>query len=154
MYEKIIVPLDGSKLAESVLPHVEEIATKCGGEVTLITVTERIQGFAITEDRSQPLGVRLAPQAAGKQEKAGQKYLTRVAEGLKTKGVKVKTEVLLGNPAEEIIINAKTEGGDLIIIASHGRSGLSRWTHGSVADKVLKATHVPVLMVRALNPAP
>jgi len=154
MYKKIIVPLDGSKLAESVLPHVEETAAKFGGEVILVTVTERVLGYMPMENYSQPAEQQLVPQAVGKMEKQGQKYLDKIAKRLEAKGVKVQTEVLLGNPAEEIILYVKNEGCDLVIMASHGRSGPSRWTHGSVAEKVFRASHVPVLMVRALNSAP
>jgi nucleotide-binding universal stress UspA family protein len=82
-------------------------------------------------------------------EKQAQRYLNRVAKGLEAKGIKTETLVLLGNPAEEITLNAKHYGADLIIMASHGRSGISRWTHGSVADKVFRASSAPVLMVRA-----
>jgi nucleotide-binding universal stress UspA family protein len=68
---------------------------------------------------------------------------------LKAEGVKVQTEVLLGNPAEEITLFAKHRGVDLIVMSSHGRSGPSRWAYGSVADKVSRASSVPILMVRA-----
>ena len=150
MYQKILVPLDGSKLAECVIPHVEEIATRCGvKEVVLISVTESVQGYRVSEDYSQETEERLVPEAVGKQQRQAQNYLNRVAKGLDAKGVKVQTEVLLGSPAEEISLYAEYRGCDLIIMASHGRSGLSRWTHGSVADKVFRAICVPVLMVRA-----
>ena len=155
MYEKILVPLDGSKLAECVIPHVEEIATRCGAnEVVLISVTEPVQGYRVFEDHSQETAERLVPEAVGKQQRQAQNYLNRVAKGLDAKGVKVQTEVLLGSPAEEISLYAEHRGCDLIIIASHGRSGLSRWTHGSVADKVFRAICVPVLMVRAPGSVP
>jgi len=150
MYNKILVPLDGSKLAECVLPHVERIATGCGTEqVILVSVTERITGYRVMDDSSQPLGERLVPEAVGKQEKQAQRYLGKIAKALEAKGIKVLTEVLLGKPAEEITLYAANQGFDLIIMASHGRSGLSRWTHGSVADKVFRASHAPVLMVKA-----
>lgn len=150
MYNKILVPLDGSKLAECVLPHVERIATSCGTEqVILVSVTERITGYRVIDDPSQPLEGRLVPEAVGKQEKQAQKYLGKIAKALEAKGIKVLTEVLLGKPAEEIILYAANRECDLIIMASHGRSGLSRWTHGSVADKVFRASHAPILMVKA-----
>ena len=155
MYKKIMVPLDGSKLAECVLPHVEEIAAHCGTEeVILVTVTERIQGYRPMDDPSKPLGYQLIPQGVGKKERQGQRYLDRIAKRLETKGVKVETTVLIGNPAEEIAIYAGEFGCDLIIMASHGRSGISRWAHGSVADKVFRASPVPVLMVRAPGSTP
>jgi len=150
MYKKILVPLDGSKLAECALPHVEELAKGCGTEkVILVSVTERVQGYRAFEDPSQPLGQQLAPEAVGKEEKQAQRYLGRIAKAMEAKGIKVDTEVLLGDPAEEIVIYAKHPGCDIIVMSSHGRSGLSRWTHGSVADRVFRGSPVPVLMVRA-----
>ena len=150
MYKKILVPLDGSKLAESVLPHVESLATcSPGAEVMLVSVTERVTGFRVVDDYSEPSGERLAPEAVGKQERAARKYLGRIAKDLEAKGIKVLTEVLLGKPAEEITLFATNEGCDLIVMASHGRSGPSRWAHGSVAEKVFRANCAPLLLVRA-----
>jgi len=150
MYKKILVPLDGSKLAECALPHAEELAKGCGTEkVILVSVTERVQGYRAFEEPSQPLGQQLVPEAFGKLEKQAQKYLGRIAKAMEAKGIKVSTEVLLGDPAEEIIIYAKHPGCDVIVISSHGRSGISRWTHGSVADRVFRGSPVPVLMVKA-----
>ena len=150
MYKKILVPLDGSKLAECVLPHVEAIAKGTNvEEVILVSATERVLGYRPITDYAEPMKDELVPEAVGKMEKQAQKYLDRIAKGLEAKGIKVETLVLLGNPAEEITINAKHYGADLIIMASHGRSGISKWTHGSVADKVFRASSIPVLMVRA-----
>jgi nucleotide-binding universal stress UspA family protein len=150
MYKKILVPLDGSKLAECALPSVEELAKGCGTEeVILVSVTERVQGYRPVEDPSQPLGQRLVPEAAGKKERQAQRYLERIAKAIDAKGIKIRTAALLGNPAEEIAIYAKHPGCDIIVMSSHGRSGPSRWAHGSVADRVLRSSCVPVLMVRA-----
>jgi nucleotide-binding universal stress UspA family protein len=150
MYRRILVPLDGSKLAECALPYAEELAKCCDTEkVVLVSVTERRHGYRVLEDPSQPLGQRLVPQAYGKLEKQAQRYLDRIAKAMEAKGIKVDTEVLLGNPADEIVIYAKDPGCDLIVMASHGRSGPSRWAYGSVADKVFRGSPVPVLMVRA-----
>lgn len=152
MYDKILVPLDGSERAECVLPHVEALATECGAkEVLLVSVTERVRGFAMLDDSSQPLGQRLVPEAVGKEEEQAQKYLDKIAKMLEAKGVKVRTEVLIGKPAEEIIIYANKTKCGLIVMASHGRSGISRWAHGSVADQVFRAADVPILMIRAQN---
>jgi nucleotide-binding universal stress UspA family protein len=150
MYKKILVPLDGSKLAECALPHAEEVAKGCGTEkVILVSVTERAQGYRAVEDPSQPLGTQLVPEAVGKEEKQARSYLSRIAEAMEAKGIKVDTEVLLGDPAEEIVIYAKHPGCDIIIMSSHGRSGIHRWTHGSIADRVFRGSPVPVLMVKA-----
>jgi nucleotide-binding universal stress UspA family protein len=155
MYKKILVPLDGSKLAECALPHVEELAKGCGTEeVILVSVTERVKGYRELEDPLQPLGRRLIPEAFGKKEKQAQRYLDRIAKAMEAKGIKVSTEVLLWKPAEAIIGYAKQSKCDLIVMASHGHSGLTRWAFGSVADKVLRASGVPVLVVRAPGSSP
>jgi nucleotide-binding universal stress UspA family protein len=150
MIKNVVVPLDGSKLAESALQYVEELATRMGVEkVTLLSVTERVQGYRALDDLSSPTEMRLAPEAVGKMEEQASKYLKRIAVGLGSKGIKVETEVLLGEPAHEIAFYTSTPGADLIVMASHGRSGPSRWAHGSVAEKVLKAVCIPVMVVRA-----
>lgn len=164
MYKKVLVPLDGSKLAECALPHAEELAKGCKTEeVILVSVTERVQGYRAVEGStepvvlsgggwmgsSQPLGQRLVPEAFGKKEKQAQRYLDRIAKKMAAKGIKVSTDVLLWKPAEAIVGYAKQYGCDLIVMASHGRSGPSRWAHGSVADKVLRSSGIPVLLIRA-----
>ena len=170
MYNKILVPLDGSQLAECVLPYVEDIAQGCDTEeVTLLSVTEKVKVTRSVRDPGAPLGWRLLdetlpgavpdpgmplgqPQwtgAVGKMYSQAQKYLDKKATQLQEKGVKVKTVVLLGDPAEEIASYSENNDIDLIVMASHGRSGVSRWAHGSVADKVFRTNCVPILMVRA-----
>jgi nucleotide-binding universal stress UspA family protein len=157
MYSKIIIPLDGSKLAECILPHVEAITKGCGTEeVILITVTELITASSGVTKLAQPPEMMLAlqpvlkvPIAVGKKQQQGQRYLSRVARHLQKKGIPVRTEVLLGKPAEEIVNFAENNGADLIMMASHGRSGPSRWAFGSVADKVFRSSCIPILMVRA-----
>ncbi len=150
MLQRILVPLDGSKLAECALPYAEEIAKGCSAEeVILVSVTEPIQGYRPFHDPSQPLEQRLIPETVGKKDKQAQNYLGRMAKTLAAKGVKVQTEVLVGNPAEEIAFFAQNRKVDLIVMSSHGRSGPSRWAYGSVADKVFRASCVPILMVRA-----
>ena len=164
MYKRILVPLDGSKLAECALPHVEELVKGCDSEeVILVSVTERVQGYRAVEGSSeptvgsgggwmgssQPLRQQLVPEAFGKKEKQAQRYLDRIAKEMSAKGIHVSTEVLLWKPAEAIVGYAKQLRCDLIVMASHGRSGPSRWAHGSVADKVLRGSCIPVLMIKA-----
>jgi nucleotide-binding universal stress UspA family protein len=151
MYKKILVPLDGSELAECALPHAFEIAKAFAVEIILVSVTERVEGFRAIEDRSEPREERLAPEAAGKLEKQAQRYLDRIAKRLEADGVKVESDVQFGNPAEGIIASAITNKCDIVIMASHGRSGVSRWSHGSVAEKVFRAIRIPVLMIKAIQ---
>lgn len=173
MYGKILLPLDGSKLAECALDHVRAIASGCGAqEVILLGVTQRIAGRAHTEELGPPipthvglwdLGADLtgrvltpppstrdqAPVSVGRHEEQAKEYLERTAKGLEANGLDVRTVVLAGNPAEQILRAAESAKVDLIIMASHGRSGPSRWAFGSVSDKVLRSSAIPVLMVRA-----
>lgn len=156
MFQKIVVPLDGSKLAECVLPHVEEIARGCNTkEVVLVTVTERIVGIVRATRFAQPVGllphetVPVVSVTIGKKQNQGQRYLNRIAKRLQKERIEVRTEVLLGKAAEEIASFAEHDGADLIIMASHGRSGPSRWAYGSVTDKVFRAGCVPILVIRA-----
>jgi len=163
MYRRILVPLDGSKLAECALPHAEALAKGCDTEeIILVSVTERVQGYEAVEGSAEPFVLsgggwgsaiqpppqRLVPEAFGKKEKQAQRYLDRIANELEAKGVKVHTEVLFWPPAEAIASYAENNGVDIIVMSSHGRSGISRWTHGSVADRVFRGSRVPVLMVR------
>jgi nucleotide-binding universal stress UspA family protein len=168
MYRRILVPLDGSKLAECALPHAEALAKGCDTEeIILVSVTERVQGYRAAEGSTEPVVLsgggwvgsiqpplqRLVPEAFGKKEEQAQMYLDRIAKELESKGIRARIEVLLGNPAEEIINFVERGDTDVIVMSSHGRSGLSRWTHGSVADKVFRHSPVPVLMVRAPVPS-
>jgi nucleotide-binding universal stress UspA family protein len=163
MYRKILVPLDGSELAECAVPHVEVLAKCDTEEVILVSVTELVQEYRVLEgvgepipaptggwvQPSHPLGQRLVPEAFGKKEKQAQRYLERIAKTMAAKGINVSTEVLLWKPAEAIVGYAKQYECDLIVMASHGRSGPSRWAYGSVADKVLRSSCIPVLIIRA-----
>jgi nucleotide-binding universal stress UspA family protein len=78
-----------------------------------------------------------------------QRYLGRIASRLETKGDRVRTEILSWPPAESIASYAEHNGVDIIVMSSHGRSGPGRWAHGSVADRILRASRVPVLIIRA-----
>jgi nucleotide-binding universal stress UspA family protein len=153
MYRKIIAPLDGSKLAECALPHLEELAKALKPEeIVLISVTERIAGRTRAPEMGElarASSVAPVPVEVGKLQRQAERYLERIARRMESKGIKARTEVLLGSPAEEIVHYAEENAVDLIVMASHGRSGPSRWAFGSVADKVFRASCVPVLMIRA-----
>jgi nucleotide-binding universal stress UspA family protein len=182
MYSKILVPLDGSKLAECVLDHVDTIASGCGTqEVILVSVTEGIKvkqnvrksdgearGFRILQDNGMggsgqvgvtsgdtligelPLEGASWTRVIGKQFNEADKYLDKIQRRLIKKGINARTEVLTSNNVSEAIVDyAEKAGADLILMASHGRTGISRWASGSVADKVFRGTCIPILMVRA-----
>ena len=155
MYQKILVPLDGSELAESVLSHVESLVEAGAKEVVLTTVTERIEAhgynvrIAPTNQTLPPaVPVVRMPVAVGKMQRQGQRYLDKIAKRLTKKGANVRTSVLLGHPAHEITSLAEEEDVDLIVMSSRGRSGHSRWALGSISDKMLRASHVSMLLVK------
>jgi len=147
MYKKIFVPLDGSDLAEKVLPHAIALAKGSGAEVTLATVVELSLGAA---------GAKLDafPQAAAEQKMAlrGEAvvYLQKVQRDLKGQGVAAEVVVLEGDVASQIITYAEQKGFDLIAMATHGRSGIDRFLMGSIAEKVVRSTLKPVLLIRAI----
>ena len=165
MYKKILVPLDGSELAECVLPHVAAIAGGCG--VTSVTFLRVIEPYYLHAAMYAATGYGISlglreediEKIDAENRSAAEKYLSEVVSRAKYKGAQVQGEVFMGKAAEGIVDYAAKNGCDLIIIATHGRSGLSRWVWGSVADRVLRSANVPVLMVRALahageEPAP
>ena len=145
MYQKIMVPLDGSELAECVLPHVESITTGCGVKnVIFVRVVEPIHlppGTTLSEKQLQEL--------ESEHKTAAENYLQQLVNRGKYEGVNLQTEVIYGAVAESLAEYAEKNNIDLLIIATHGRSGFSRWVWGSVADRILRSACVPVLMVRA-----
>jgi nucleotide-binding universal stress UspA family protein len=145
MYQRILIPLDGSELAECALPHAKEIAKGCNiGEVVLLEVVEPPSSFtggSIDFITFQNASHRAIVEAA-------EGYVAKVQSQLSSEGLNVRSEVLIGKAAETIMEFAEKNAVDIIAIATHGRSGISRWRFGSVANKLLQASHVPILIIR------
>ena len=141
---RILVPLDGSALAEQVLPSATSVAQALDAQMILFRVPIVYASGSLMGEWYLPLeGVfETANQDA-------QAYLNRVASHLKEQGVNVSTAMRMGSVAESIIEYAEANQIDLIAMCTHGRTGLARWTLGSVADRVLRASNVPILLVRA-----
>ncbi len=152
MYKKIMVPLDGSPLAECVLPHVESIAKGCGpAKVILARVVEPFQfplgdeGYAFTTEEME----KIEKDWDERKKAQAEEYLKGIKKRFKGGKGQVQTAVLDGRPAEALAAHAEKQKVDLIAMATHGESGISRWVWGSVADRILRSSCVPVLMVRA-----
>jgi nucleotide-binding universal stress UspA family protein len=156
MYKKILVPLDGSELAECVLPHLESIVKGCNvPDVILIRVVEPVHlpsgtltdgGYIYKEAEAK----KAREQEDLHNEAVARDYLVQLKERLNIGGAAtVRAEVIKGKAAESLADYVDGNGIDLVIIATHGRSGVSRWVMGSVADRMLRSVCVPVLMVRA-----
>jgi len=147
MYQKILAPLDGSKLAECVLSHVEALAGGC--RVKEVVFAQVVVPFRMPIASDYALAPEEVARIDAQTMAEADRYLNQVQGKVKLNGTGVQTKVLRGIPAEALGDYAVKSGVDLIVIATHGRSGVSRWVWGSVADRILRSACVPVLMVRA-----
>jgi len=135
-FSKILVPLDGSILAEAALWKAMEIAD--GGTISLLRAAEAPTLPGVDSPKAQVAAFRKA-----------QEYLRRVVKRLNSKGIsKVEANVWYGPPTAAIVESAHTQKVDLIVMSTHGRSGLGRLVLGSVTESVLRGTTVPILIVR------
>jgi nucleotide-binding universal stress UspA family protein len=143
VFQRILVPLDGSRLAEAILPDVLELAAQQRAEVVLLRVAlaHALPGVELTEAQ-----VHAVEEA--------ERYLADVEHGLADRGIRVSSAVRYGRAAEEILDHARTSDIDLIAMSTHGRNGIERVLLGSVAERVLREAPVPVFLRRAAGPAP
>jgi nucleotide-binding universal stress UspA family protein len=143
MYKKILVTLDGSELAKTALDQAEKLAKNFDAKIILFQVVPFMPIYGSPE-LVTPLIVD------EKQKEAAEKYLANLAEELKKRGLRVTAMVRTGQQvAVEILDFAKEAGVDLIVMCTHGRSGISRWVLGSVALKVLTRAETPILLIRS-----
>lgn len=140
MIDRILVPLDGSSLAECVLPHTLAVAQALDAKVILFR--------AVVRD-ARPVSRGIDPLEWHMRKSETDSYLSAVATRLREAGLEVQAELEEGQAAERIINYARDNGVGLIIISSHGRSGLSRWNISGVVQKVVLHTYAPVMIVRA-----
>ncbi len=142
MYKKILVPLDGSELSESILKHVATITTGCKVPKVIL--------MRVRKSLNKDVRIALDPETALELDQAyhdeAVNYLKSIAKALEQKDTSVKIEVLEGDPAKEIIKYSKDNDVDLIIMSTHGRSGVSSIVFGSVTDKVIRQVEAPVLI--------
>jgi nucleotide-binding universal stress UspA family protein len=150
----LIVPLDGSELAEAVLPHVEALVKQQGTEpfdIILLRVSEppTTPFYYAPELSGVPLNWgEYVDQAVAKDKEMAAEYLAGTEKKLKDAGIKAKSEVLVGKAADEIITYLTNRACSIIVMATHGRSGVKRWVYGSVVQDVLLGVSCPVLLVR------
>ncbi len=143
MYKRILVPLDGSKLAEQVLPHVRSLATAFGLDLDLLST------FGPSHTYSGPNPSSYPHQVEDNLRAQSMDYLHSIKSSIVSLGVPVSCTVRLGEPASWIVSEAERDPNTLIAMSTHGRSGITRWVLGSVADQVLHATTVPILLLRS-----
>ena len=151
MEQRILVPLDGSKVGETALPYVEDLVSKLSPEakveITLLQVVSSLTHYIIAGEAG--VQVPYTEKELEQIEKRAMNYLGKTGKSLKSKGATVKIKVGIGNPADEIIRVADEINANLIAMSTHGRSGISRWAFGSITDRVLRAATQPIFMVRA-----
>jgi nucleotide-binding universal stress UspA family protein len=140
MYKHILLPLDGSQLAEAALPHASVHAGQFGGEIVLLKVLE-----PLPEPSMAGRGAVHSAEAAS--ARLAEEYLEGIAAGLREQGIPAQTAAVEGKPYVEIIRFAEEHEIDLIVISTRGHSGLSRWLMGSVAERVARGATVPLLLV-------
>lgn len=147
MYERVVIPLDSSKLAEQAIASGEEMARLRNVPVTLIEVIDLnhldhygLEGLVGAENLADQLAVA---------ERAARDYLNGIASGLKARGRTVTVTTRCGDPASELI--AATKKSDLIVMSTHGRTGISRALLGSVAEAVVRRSNAPVYLVRVAD---
>ena len=147
----MLVPLDGSQHAESVLPHVESLAKQRGAElveVVLLRVCEPpINFLSYSSALCMPLDWDVEKETLLAKRECEQ-YLDGVQKHLSDVGLRVRSEVLLGKPIDEIIDYTNRNPFNLVVLATHGRSGITRWSYGQVAVQVLQRSTRPVFLVR------
>lgn len=130
MFDRFLVPLDGSKLAEKAAVTAAELARRCRAELVFLMVC----------------------QSPEKQSEAAE-YLDKMSEAARREGLVARGEAYLGEPADRIVRAALEDSVDLVIMSSHGRTGLARTVFGSVAETVMRQAHCPVMVVKAHRPA-
>jgi len=142
MFERILVPLDGSPLAQAVLPYVMVVAKGFHSRVILFHVAETALDLEAPEQKAH------ADETMERMRPLAENYLAGVADELRRERIDVQTKVVGGRAAAQIVEYAEQENVGLIAMSTHGRSGLARWVMGSGIDKILRACEQPVLLVR------
>jgi nucleotide-binding universal stress UspA family protein len=156
MYSHILAPLDGSELAECILPHLETISRGSGRvKISLVRVVDP-DILPATDPTSAEFGLTKSDRnhIVKQRTRSAETYLKALKQRLIWDWADITTRVIVGPPAESLANYANQEGIDLIIIASHGRSGIQRLIMGSIADHMLHSSCSPVLLVRAPGCAP
>jgi len=146
MFQKILVCLDGSKIAEQILPYASEQAVRFGSSLVLFQVVSLASLPTPTGIESVPVAVPNDQLAEA--EAAAKDYLEGHALPLREKGLRVQCMTLIGHPAESIVSYAEENRFDLVALATHGRSGLKRLVFGSVADHVIRKSGLPILLIK------
>ena len=141
MYKRILVTLDESELAEQALPHAVAVAQHMDAVMELLSVVP-----AVDDDLMRAAGAAFDWEA---HKHVAEEYLQGIQARVEAEGIRCTIAVRQGDVADEILRYCGDTGRTLIVMSTHGRSGLGRWVYGSIADRVLRYAEVPVLLIRA-----
>jgi nucleotide-binding universal stress UspA family protein len=145
MFNKILVCLDGSGVAEQVLPYAEEVAKRFGGKLILLQVISMPITISSPEAPGPIVGVF---EQINREEAIARDYLEGLAKSLRAKGLDVESATLQGAAGESIVTYAGKNKIELVVLATHGRSGIKRLVFGSVADYLMKRLGLPMLIIK------
>jgi nucleotide-binding universal stress UspA family protein len=149
MYTKILVPLDGSPLAECSLEHLKTVVQGQGAPSPQVILLRAVEPVSSNDAAAlAQAGYMIADVEARKADEA-KEYLFKMVDRLSKDGIAARDVVVFGRAAEAILDYAQKNGIDLIVMSSHGRSGISRFAFGSVSDRVVRHSTIPVLLVSA-----
>jgi len=150
MYDKMMVCLDGSDLAQQLLPYAKELALKCNSKVVLFQVIYILRSMATSSTVMAPTAYPPLPEPEEIRitEQNARSYLETMAVPLREEGLKVECVTAQGVPAAQIVMYSIEHSIDIIVIATHGRKGLGRAFLGSVADEVIRESRLPILVMR------
>lgn len=147
MFKRVVIPLDGSDLAESILPLIIQIAGPLDLDVTLLRVLAPVPPDVVNR------ASRAVIDDLGRRREDAEAYLASLAASIGASGVRVDTAVRVGTPVREIVECVREHDADLVAMTTHGRSGLGRFLFGSVAEAVLRQVEIPVFFLRQTEQA-
>ena len=153
MKERILAPLDGSKIGEAALPYVKKLVSKLSPQIKVEITLFQVLSPTIhpVVGGAEYVDIVYTEGEMAQLKKKAMDYLEETAQSLGGKRVVVEVKVGVGNVADEIIRTADEMNVDLIVMSTHGRSGISRWAFGSVTDRVLRGGNAPVLVMKAVG---
>jgi nucleotide-binding universal stress UspA family protein len=150
-FRRILVPLDGSECAEAVLPLVTELAKQCSATVTLARIVPFPGGIYFASPYAPMVAAETFDDAMAKDREGAKAWLWTVAERMRAAGIAVETVTQDGDAASRLLGLLDRQAFDLVVMATHGRTGIARFVMGSVAERMIEASETPVLLVRTLG---
>ncbi|MGA8181745.1 MAG: universal stress protein [Desulfobacterales bacterium] len=144
MYHKILVPLDGSKRAEAILPHAEEMANRYGAEIIFL----RVEELFVMLEWDEVVDLENCREKFDARKKTSEAYLSQLKTEFKDKGIRADARVVHGPVVKSILTAAEDMDVDILLMASHGLGGLHRTFYGSVTAGVLQKIDRPLLIIR------